>query len=246
MKVLLLGLFLAIPGLAQTGSQQKLEEELHARDPQITIKALKRIAGTKSLYEDPSVQNSVIQLLSSETVNPDRGELAETQQLYEDFYGQLLDTTKAIAVRTNNRQAWLALARANYNADAEYGRWLAIQPQAIPAFIQLSSSPQEMIRGQMLCVMAYTIKSCNENPRLSISGRMKQLETIIRRHAAEDPSPVVTSSEIVALGICGTMADIPLLESLRGSAVPNQEEKYWLNRNIDTQEQAIRGRFSAK
>lgn len=123
-SLFLLGLLFAALSSTQTASQQRLHQQLHARDPEITIKALKQIAATKSLFERPEVQSMVIHLLNSETMNPQWEELAENQQ-YEEFYGQLLSTVQVIAVQMHNRQAWLALAMANYNGDSAYGRWLA-------------------------------------------------------------------------------------------------------------------------
>jgi hypothetical protein len=121
---------------------------------------------------------------------------------------------KVIASQTHNPQAWRALVLANYNCWSEYAKWLIAQPEAMPVFIEVSDYRRsDAVRGRMLEMMGYAIQPCRTNPRLPVCAKAEQLRAIIRRHA-ENGLPT-TPDAIIALGMGGTMADIPLLESLR-------------------------------
>ncbi len=205
------------------------------------MKALKEVAASQTLYENPRIQRRVIGLLNGETWNPKWEELAEMLP-YEDFYDQLLETTKVIAVHTHNRDAWLALAEANYNEDSKYGRWLSRQPEAIPAIIQLSDDKNDAEGSRAIGVMGYTIASCREDPALAICTPQleQELLSIIRHHAETDPG--VTPAAIDALGAAGTSDDIPLLETLRTKFRPPTDVKNATGWLVDHAEAAIRAR----
>jgi hypothetical protein len=107
--------------------------------------------------------------------------------------------------------------------------------------MELANSKVETVRSRVLEVMGFTVLLCHSDapPAACRAGLDGELLSIIRKHAATDPD--VTPSAITTLGVCGTTADIPMLESLRTKFHdPNDiNARGWL---IDHAEAAIRSR----
>lgn len=81
---------------------------------------------------DPKIQQTLIQLLERESADPKWEELDELQP-HENYYGDvLMGTVQKIATTYHNKAAFYALTHSNYNADSDFGRWLAAQPDALP------------------------------------------------------------------------------------------------------------------
>lgn len=110
---------------------------------------------------DPKIQQTLIKLLDRESANRDFGELDELEP-YEDYYGEvLMGTAQKIATTYHNRAALYALTHSNYNADSEFGRWLAIQPEAFPILLaQTRKASNSWLRDQAEEVLAFAVSFC--------------------------------------------------------------------------------------
>ena len=224
-----------------TGATDPAGQILHdlASGPAAQMRALKAIKGTEIYWKNPAIQQATIQLLNNMTKDPEWGEKAEYDK-YEFLYEQAMDTVQVIARETNNREAWMALGIANYNAGSPYGDWLINQANALPVLIALSSHPNPAVRSRMMELFGYIIAACrSDNPKLAACRQETRLLQIIHEHATDrEVSPWVME----ALGICGTEADIPFLESMRMKLRNPDDPLHSVDWEVDRAEKAIRQR----
>lgn len=210
-----------------------------ASGPGAQMRALKAIEGAEIYWNNPAIQQAAIQLLNRMTKDPEWSEKAEYDK-YEFLYEEAMDAVKVIARETDNREAWIALGTANYDGGSVFGRWLIQQPNALPVLIELSSDPNPAVRSRMMQLFGRIVADCQiKNPKLPDCKQQDRLLQIIHEHATDrEVSPWVME----ALELCGTEADIPLLESMRVKLRTPNDPLHSVDWAVNRAEKAIRQR----
>ena len=174
---------------------------------------------------DPAIQSILIKLFERESADPKWEDLDELLP-YEDYYNELLfGTVQKIATTYHSKVAFYALTHANYNADSEFGRWLATQPEALPILLAQTKDESNCLLNDVAHqVLAFAISFCppdNQKPTCDYVNKqrdtlMNHFRTLARDFGNEDHW--VTG--IVCLSICGTTNDLAWMKETAVAANP--------------------------
>lgn len=186
-----------------------------------------RYDGAKMLVKDyppsdPKIQGALIKLLERESLNPKWEELAELD-LYEDYYGEvLMKTVQQIALTYHNEAAFYALVHSVYNADSEFGRWLATQPGAFAILISQTTDARNPVLQRVTSeVLAFAVSFCppgNQKKTCAwVNRRRDALMATFRGLAHDLANQEHYGTGIICLSICGTRDDLAWMQSLESS-----------------------------
>lgn len=209
-----------------------------------------RYDGTKMLLanyslSDPAVQRALINLLQRESDDP-KWEEDEESLTHEDYYDDLLSgAVQKIATTYHNKAAFFALTHSNYNADSEFGRWLATQPGAFPILLAQTKDHSNPVRnGLAHQVLAFAILFCRTPDQKQTCGyidqRYGQLMANFRSMARDPGNENRRVTGTMCLSICGTKEDLAWMRSIAQTAtdaeykgllrllIPNLEQRLQL------------------
>ncbi len=163
-------------------------------------------------FNDPVFQKGLVKLFERETADPRWEEFAEDTD-YDDYYEELSDLSQQVAQKSNEAEAWRALVYSAYNPSSTFGRWLIAQPQTLPFFLEMIHSSNSWVWGQGAEMLAEMIEYCSDPKTRNCSPELKakrsEILTFIRREVVSAREP---GQAILALGICGSVPDIAILE----------------------------------
>ncbi len=238
--------FVAVATLAFSGD--KYDSPLHMKNAptwQERQSALDEILKRYSMYE-PIMQSGIVQLFQRESRDPNWSDLAE-EEPYDAYYDKLSELCQSVAQTYHNNAAWQALIFSNYNEDSNLGKWLAAQPEALPAFLQMLRDPNLGMRDRGIMLLAESLQQCNGSKNVKCTAvltKRDEISSIIRRRIFTSPGEGIG---IKALGICGTQEDLGLLENVAArqsarkidpadqDARSDQQAVLWLVHNAEKQ-----------
>lgn len=169
---------------------------------------------------DPKIQQTLINLLKREDADPNWEELEELEP-YEDYYDSLLTgAVQKIAATYHNKSAFYTLTHGNYNADSQFGHWLATQPEAFPILLtQAKDDPNLGLRRLANEVLAYAVSFCppgnQEKTCKHINQRRNELMAHFRTLAHNLKNDNEWYTGVVCLSICGTSKDLAWMKNLQ-------------------------------
>ena len=134
------------------------------------------------------MQSGIVKLLNRETHDPRWGYLAELEW-YENFYGDLLETCRKIAIEYDNKEAWNAVVRSSYNVDSPYGLGLAAEPKAFPFLLELAQDPDTDNAGRGTRLLAEALARCDHPGLLNctaVLARKTAILALIRQRMTSD------------------------------------------------------------
>jgi hypothetical protein len=162
---------------------------------------------------DPELRSGVVQLFNRETDDPKWQEEAEFDD-FNQYYEEVSQLCQRVAQIYHQQDAWRSLVFSAYNPDSRFGKWLVSQPESLPLFLEMSQSINPGMAGQGLEMLGEVLQFCQGSSTLQCSQVAKQrndILTAIRKTALSDSDDA--GNAIEALGKCGDLWDIKLLES---------------------------------
>jgi hypothetical protein len=195
------------------GITLQLQQDLQANRWQVRRDGFERLIALTSSIDKAQVQSLLIQLRERENAASNRSnpDLLEDDD-YLAYDDRLTSCVEEIAINTNNRLAWEALANMRYNPDSITGKWLATHQESLPALEDLLHSPYFPRRANAVYGISLMLADSKKNKPFTPS-KYKELKSSIRKSASDDQW-MVRYNAVKGLGLIGDSEDIPFLETL--------------------------------
>ncbi|MDQ2842073.1 MAG: hypothetical protein M3Y72_13730 [Acidobacteriota bacterium] len=162
---------------------------------------------------DPAMQAGVVQLLNRES-NDLKWEELDEEIWYENYYGDVWELCRKIAIQYDNQDAWHAILYANYNEDSSWGLGLAAAPAAFHLLVEMAHDSRSFYASRGTRLLAEALVRCYAPaaPNCSAVLAKKQQILALIRERLSSPHEDLSVPATVVLGVSGTKEDIPFLK----------------------------------